>query len=101
MKLLLHHGPGNRRVGQFGIQSRPVTAVVERVVDSIAGAGKQQAFAVRVFSDAAHVAQWMLGQAIHNACPSLAEVSGLIDEGIAIIDEVKINSEVRRSWIDA
>ena len=60
--------------------------VVERIINSISRAGKQQPLDVGVFGNDSNVCQWMLGQASYNRFPCLAEVGGLVNVRIAVVD---------------
>ena len=91
--------PTHRRMGQRAVDFCPVSAVVERHVQRILGAGVQHALAHRIFAHHVHVAEHTLRNIVTDTRPGLAEVCCLVDVRIAIIDEVRVDRNVRRAGV--
>src|SRR5579872_543368 len=94
VELLLNHGPRNRRVRQTAGQRGPMPAVVDRIVQAVAGSRKQQSFLVRILGDYAHITELMFRQSAIDASPGLSEVRGLIDKRIAVVGQMQIHRDV-------
>src|SRR5581483_12279263 len=69
-------------------------AVVDRIIQAVAGSRKQQSFLIRILRDYAHIAELMFRQTAVDASPGLSEVYGLIDKRIAIVGEMQIHRDV-------
>src|SRR5215469_18263111 len=81
-------------------------AIVRGIVESVAGARKQQPLLVGVLGNPAHIAKFVLRQIAINSLPRVAKIRGLEEEGIAVIDQVAVDAEVGGSrlgvgWFDA
>jgi hypothetical protein len=96
----LYDRPGHGCRGQPGLERRPVLAVVERVIRPVAGAGEQEPRAVGILGDALDIGQRVFRQVAIDPLPRLAEVGGLVDEGVAVVREVKIDADVRSPGIE-
>ena len=93
----VHHQVVNRRDGQVELQRLPVRSVVEGCVHAALRAGKQQALASGIFPHRAHVE--VLRNAVHQQRPGLAEIRGLIDIGLLIVELVTVHRHVSRAGI--
>jgi hypothetical protein len=76
-----------------------VCAVIERIVEAISRTRKQQALAVRIFGDRADVGQRMFWKISAYRFPGFSKVIGLVDEGIPVVHQMKIDADVRRGGI--
>src|SRR6202022_2079773 len=100
VKLFLYHRPCNRCVWQSFLQRRPMPAVIERVIETVPRSGEEQSFAVGVLRNITVVSQRMLRKPIADLGPCLRELCGAVNEGIAIVRQMKVNGAISRTRVE-
>src|SRR5262249_2057866 len=101
VRLLLHDNPGDGSSGQARLQLLPVRAIIERIVECVAGAGEEIPLLVRVLRDYLRIGQRSaFRQSVADLRPRLSEVGSLVEPWIAIVHHVEIYRDVGRTRIE-
>ena len=87
----------DRRSRQVQLQRLPVRAIVGREVHSRLRARVEQALHLGVFAHRSHVSAG--GNAVGDASPRLAEVVGLVDQRIEVVQLVAVDRRICRARI--
>ena len=72
-----------------------MTAIIERDVQAVLRSRVEHALAHRILAHNMHIAEHALRDVAAQPVPRLAEVGRLVDVRIAIVDEMRVDGDVR------